>query len=144
MEAMTSPKFSKPLIRLKFESPLLGTNTIVEYAIVSAAYGNMVVTAGFHPWSHTVTNCCRQPVHLASSSFASHPAVDPVRADLSGCRACCVRASGGVEVACRALSSERRRRRSDWSERQKQVAPHSKNRRRCSHQFSRRLLQQDL
>ena len=26
----------------------------------------------------------------AISRFASHPAVDPVRADLSGCRACCV------------------------------------------------------
>src|SRR2546423_8982909 len=53
-------------------------------------YQLLTATAGFHPWSHTVTNCCRQPVHLASSRFASHPAVDPVRADLSGCRACCV------------------------------------------------------
>jgi hypothetical protein len=37
--------------------------------------------------------------------------VDPVRADLSGCRACCVSVS--VEVARRALSSQRRRRRSN-------------------------------
>jgi hypothetical protein len=73
-----------------------------KYAITSAAYGNVVVTAGFRPWSYN-----SRP--RVKSALPHNPAVDPVRADLSGCRACCVRASGGVEVAWRALSSQRRR-----------------------------------